>query len=277
MAREPISPAVRRQIEEALRRHGIASDKEKASTLCRLNVADVAMIDRHVGVLRSEAFFSFADSCASIAQAARISETSSQKIAEIVRALKYYAYSDQDRIEQIQINDSMRTALVLLRNQLKHAVRVVTDLDPTLPLVACTSEIHQVWTNLLTNACDAVLERGEGEAGEIGVRTFARDGSVVVTVTDNGVGIPEDRLDQIFDPFVTTKDIGKGTGLGLSIVSGIVKKHRGTVRVESRPGRTTFEVELPVEGALEPMEGGFAGAEPRTKAAAPAAPSDRAA
>jgi signal transduction histidine kinase len=178
-----------------------------------------------------------------------ISQTSSQKIAEIVRALKYYAYSDNAKVDLVQINDSIGTALVLLRSQLKHSVVTSTEYDSDLPLIPCTSDIHQVWTNLLTNACDAIAERPEAGHGRIAIRT-RRDGAfVVASVTDNGGGIPTEALDRIFDPFFTTKDIGKGTGLGLSIVSGIVKRHGGTIRVDSERGRTTFEVSLPVEPA----------------------------
>lgn len=234
-----------RSVEALLREHDVSGERDKASTLCRLNFTDPDRIVRFMDCVRHDACFSFAESCASIAQAARISGTSSQKISEIVRALKYYAYSDKDRVEKIQLNESIQTALVLLRSHLKHAVHMVIELDPYLPPISCTSEIHQIWTNLLTNASDAIVERGPGEPGEIVIRTFTRGECAVVAIQDNGVGIPPDKIDNVFDPFVTTKDIGKGTGLGLSIVTGIVKKHQGTVSVKSRPGCTVFEVVIP--------------------------------
>ena len=90
-----------------------------------------------------------------------------------------------------------------------------------------------VWTNLVNNACDALREMGEGHAGRIQIRSFQADDQAVVTVSDNGPGIPQDVIEKVFDPFFTTKDIGEGTGLGLSIVSGIVKKHGGEVSVSS--------------------------------------------
>ena len=70
---------------------------------------------------------------------------------------------------------------------------------------------------------------------------------MVVTIGDNGVGIPPEIRDRIFDPFFTTKDIGKGTGLGLCIVSGIIKRHQGRIHVESVPGQTTIEITLPIQ------------------------------
>ena len=117
---------------------------------------------------------------------------------------------------------------------------------PDLPSILCTSEIHQVWTNLLSNATDAVLERGEGYPGRVKVTTAGVADGIVVTIEDNGTGVPPEKIGSIFDPFMTTKPMGKGTGLGLSIVAGIVKKHHGTVEVDSRPGRTVFEVHLPL-------------------------------
>ena len=161
-----------------------------------------------------------------------------------MRALKYYARSDMDRTDPIQVNDSIQVALVLLRNQLKSRVSVVTDLAPDLPSVLGTSELNQIWTNLITNACDAIEELGPDHPGRVGIRTWREGDLVLTSVTDNGVGIPGDKLEKVFDPFYTTKDIGKGTGLGLSIVSGIVKKLGGTVDVTSHAGGTTFRVAL---------------------------------
>ena len=248
-AHEPVSIREQRAIEATLRDGGVAKWQQRSATLARFNLTDGDRVRRYLPCLVSDAFFDVAESYASIAQAGMISQTSSQKIAEIVRALKYYAYSDNAKVDMVQINDSIGTALVLLRSQLKHSVVTSTHYDPDLPLVPCTSDIHQVWTNLLTNACDAIAERCEGQEGRITIRTRRDGGFVVASVKDNGVGIPAKALDRIFDPFFTTKDIGKGTGLGLSIVSGIVKRHGGTIRVESEPGSTLFEVMLPIEQA----------------------------
>jgi len=123
----------------------------------------------------------------------------------------------------------------------------MTDFAKDLPEIMCTSEIHQVWTNILNNACDAIEEMGSDYSGEISIISRRSDDSIVISISDNGIGIPEDKKDNIFDPFFTTKDIGKGTGLGLSIVSGIIKKQGGIIRVDSRRAHTMFEVVLPVK------------------------------
>ena len=232
-----------KQVERLLEEHRVEEARERAETLARIRFTDPETLKRHLDCVGNPAFLKLADAYGSIAQGIAITETSSQKIAEIVRALKYYARSDTDRVEPIQINESIHVALVLLRNHLKNRVRVETELAPGLPPVLGTGELNQIWTNLLTNACDAI-EEARSEEGRIGVSTALAGDRVVVRISDNGVGIPEDKTQKVFDPFYTTKDIGKGTGLGLSIVSGIVAKLGGAVSVRSRPGETTFEVSL---------------------------------
>lgn len=239
-----------RMIENLLREHGIRNFKEMANSLTRLNFTDQEKILKYIDCFRLPSFFFLVESFGSIVQAAKISEASSRKIAEIVRALKFYAYTDKDRVELTQVNESIQTALVLLRNRFKHTVNVSTKLDPDLPKIPCTSEINQVWTNLVSNACDAVEAMGNDYPGEILISTQKGGDQIMVTVTDNGIGIPEEKIEKIFDPFFTTKDIGKGTGLGLSIVSGILNKHDGTIHVRSHRGRTVFEIALPVGSTL---------------------------
>ncbi len=233
-------------IKTLLMELGVKDYKEMASTLTKLNFTDQEKIIKYIDCLKRPSCFALIECIGGMAQAANISEVSSRKIAEIVQALKYYAYTDKDKDEITQINESIQTALVLLRNRIKHGTTVSLDLAPDLPGLQCTSEIHQVWTNLMNNACDAVEEMGDDYPGNISIRTFEANEYLHVTISDNGAGIPEDKKDNIFDPFFTTKDIGKGTGLGLSIVSGILKKHNGTIRVESRRGHTVFEILLPL-------------------------------
>jgi signal transduction histidine kinase len=106
------------------------------------------------------------------------------------------------------------------------------------------AELNQVWTNLLSNAIDAL----EGN-GEITVSTRADGDCAEVDIADDGPGIPEELRDRVFDPFFTTKDVGQGTGLGLDMARRIVvERHHGSLSVESSPGRTLFRVRLPLNG-----------------------------
>jgi len=134
-----------------------------------------------------------------------------------------------------------------LAHLMQPAVKVERAYQP-VPLLVNTmgNELNQVWTNIIENAIEAM----QGE-GELRLRTFREDGYVVVEVGDSGRGIPPEIQSQIFDPFFTTKDIGEGTGLGLNTAQTIVRKHGGSIQVNSRPGDTRFQVWLP---CVEPAE-----------------------
>jgi signal transduction histidine kinase len=167
------------------------------------------------------------------------------RIVTIVKALKSYSYLDQAPVQDIDVHDGLDDTLVILTGLLKGGVAVHREYDRSLPRVSAHgSELNQVWTNLIENAAQAMDGRGE-----LTIRT-ARDGdSLLVQIIDTGPGIPEDILQCVFDPFMTTKPVGQGTGLGLHISQKIVvEEHRGTIRVDSEPGRTNFEVRLPITG-----------------------------
>jgi signal transduction histidine kinase len=121
------------------------------------------------------------------------------------------------------------------------SVEVSVDIPEDLPLVHGVGvELNQVWMNLLDNALDAV-EVG----GHVAVSAAPELHCVTVRVTDNGPGIPPEIVGRIFDPFFTTKPVGKGAGLGLDIVRRLLQSHSAEVAVESKPGRTEFQVRLP--------------------------------
>ncbi len=178
-------------------------------------------------------------------------EQGAKQISQIVKALKQYTYLDQAPVQLIDIHEGIDNTLVLLRNKLKGGITVHRKYAPELPRIqAYGTELNQVWTNIIDNACDAL----EGE-GEITIRTRQEGSWVVVEIEDNGPGIPEEIKDKVFETFFTTKEPGKGTGLGLDISYNIVvQKHRGDIRFTSRPGRTCFEVWLPIN--FENMESG---------------------
>ncbi len=165
------------------------------------------------------------------------------RIAEIVKALKAYSYMDQAPAQNVNVHEGLDNTLVILRSKLKEGVTVHREYSPDLPLIeAYGGELNQVWTNLIDNAIDAM----DGK-GEITLRTRQEGQWVVVEIEDNGPGIPEDIQSSIFDPFFTTKEPGKGTGMGLNITHSIItQKHQGKINLYSQPGRTRFEVWLPL-------------------------------
>jgi signal transduction histidine kinase len=165
------------------------------------------------------------------------------RISEIIQALKSYAYLDQAPTQEIDIHDGLKNTLVILRHKLKQGVDVETDFGSNIPkITAFGSELNQVWTNIIDNAIDAM-----DSSGRLTLRTRYREPWVVVEIEDTGPGIPEEVQPRLFDPFFTTKPVGKGTGLGLNISYKIVQKHGGDIVVQSEPGRTCFEIRLPIE------------------------------
>ena len=168
------------------------------------------------------------------------------RIADIVKSLKSYVYLDQAPTQSVNVHEGLDHTLLILRHKLK-GIQLKREYAPDLPRIeAYGSELNQVWTNLLDNAADALEGKTDGQ-GEIIIRTRLEDGFVIVEVQDNGPGIPAAVLPRIFDPFFTTKAPGKGTGLGLDISYNIVvHKHRGDIKAFSQPGKTCFQVLLPV-------------------------------
>jgi signal transduction histidine kinase len=165
------------------------------------------------------------------------------RISEIVKSVKAYSYLDQGPIQQVDIHEGLDNTLVILRHKMKEGVHVTREYAANMPLIeAHGSELNQVWTNILDNAVDAMHGKGE-----ILLRTSAADGNAVVEIQDNGPGIPADIQKRIFEPFFTTKPPGQGTGLGLHIAYTVVNNHHGRIRVTSEPGRTRFEVTVPVQ------------------------------
>jgi len=169
-------------------------------------------------------------------------ENSTSRISDLVQAIKQYTYMDQAPVQNVDVVKSLETTLTILNHKLKRGVEVDRDYQP-IPLLVDSfgSELNQVWTNIIDNAIDAM--HGQGK---LRVRTYRDGNCVVVEIDDNGAGIAPDIQPHIFEPFFTTKGVGEGTGLGLDTVQRIVKKHRGSIEVTSRPGDTRFQVFLPL-------------------------------
>jgi signal transduction histidine kinase len=169
------------------------------------------------------------------------------RIVELIAAVKSYSNMDRaPRLQEIDLHEGIRSTLTMLGHKLrgKNAVLRI-DFDADLPRVTGRpAELNQVWMNLLDNAIDAI-----GDGGTVTVRTSGTTGRAVVTILDDGPGIPDEVKARIFEPFFTTKGVGEGTGLGLDVARRIVQRHGGDVAVASEPGRTRFEVRLPRAGA----------------------------
>ena len=206
--------------------------------------------------LKSMAFFSLSvqwlsTGCLAMGLLSEVQQTT-ERISQIVRAMKSYTYLDQAPILEVDIHEGLENTLIIMQHKLKQGVTIKREYSANLPRIeAYASELNQVWTNIIDNAVDAMnpssLPSVAGQAGEIILRTYAEDNRVVVEIVDNGPGMPENIRSRIFEPFFTTKPPGKGTGLGLHISHDIVaNRHHGQLLVESKPGETVFKVVLPV-------------------------------
>jgi signal transduction histidine kinase len=175
-------------------------------------------------------------------------EDAARRVSSLVQAVKAYSYMDQNPIAEVNVEQGIEVTLLMFQHQLGQGVQVIRQFDPHLPcLRANGGALNQVWTNLIDNALGAMKELPPESPRVLSVRTLTEPGDILVEIGDNGPGIPPHLEHRIFEPFFTTKAVGEGTGLGLDIVQRILRTHNGTIRLESEPGRTVFQVRLPVD------------------------------
>ncbi len=173
------------------------------------------------------------------------------RITTIVKSMKNFAYRDATSEKKPNdLNQAIRSTAVVATNEWKYHAELEMNLDETLPMVPCNiGEINQVVLNLIVNGAHAIRDRFEdGQKGTLIVATnhYPEKDCVVISITDNGGGIPEDVQARIFEPFFTTKEVGVGTGQGLAIAHNVVvKSHGGQIWFDSKPGEgTTFFISL---------------------------------
>jgi len=164
------------------------------------------------------------------------------RVKDIVANLRTISHTGETELQNIDVNACLENALKLVMNEIKYTVDVEVDLCPTTIIKGIQSELTQVFTNLLLNACHAC-----GRKGVVKVKSEATKTALNINIIDDGCGIPKKLLHKIFDPFFTTKPVGKGTGLGLSISLGIIEKHDGTISIFSKPDSgTTVIISFPI-------------------------------
>jgi len=235
------------QLDSLLRSHGQNDLWLLAASLARRNIRPEVLESLFANLDGETARAALVRIAASVEVANLLNEieSSTSRISDLVGAIKEYTYMDQGPVQSVDIVKSLETTLTILNHKLKQGVAVQRDYQ-RVPLLVNSfgSELNQVWTNLIDNAIDAM-----GGKGELRVRTYREDTCVVVEIGDNGPGISPEVKPHIFEPFFTTKGVGEGTGLGLDTVQRIVKKHRGNIQVNSKPGDTRFQVWLPLAEA----------------------------
>jgi signal transduction histidine kinase len=232
-----------------LERHGIPDASRFSAVLVEANV-EVAALERLISKFDAPGLQNALTRMVAAVSAEKLTreiESTTGRISELVRAVKEYSYMDQLPEQEIDIHQGLDSTLTMLKFRLKQGVSVTRQYDRTLPRIfAHGGELNQVWTNLIDNAIDAM-----GGKGELRIRTARELDTLLIEIVDSGPGIPESVKSHIFEPFFTTKGVGEGTGLGLDTVYRIVRKHRGEITFDSRPGETCFKVRFP----LQPFKG----------------------
>src|SRR2546423_8410052 len=235
------------QIDSLFRSHGQDDLWMLAAALARRNIRPEVLESLFANLGSDTARAALVRIAASVEVANLLHEieSSTSRISDLVRAIKEYTYMDQSAVQNVDVVKSLENTLTILNHKLKQEVTIQRDYQ-RVPLLVNSfgSELNQVWTNIIDNAIDAMKGKGE-----LRVRTYREDGFVVVEIGDNGPGISPEVTPHIFEPFFTTKAVGEGTGLGLDTVQRIVKKHRGNIQVNSKPGNTCFQIWLPVAEA----------------------------
>ncbi|AQT68685.1 Sensor protein FixL [Anaerohalosphaera lusitana] len=173
-----------------------------------------------------------------------------KRVSKIVAAMRDFSHLDERRMARADINKALESCLVMVRNEVKYVADVRTEMDRALPgIVCCIDELNQVFMNLIINAAQSIEQKIKGthNRGLITVGTLEEQDSIVVFVSDTGVGVSEEVSGRMFEPFFTTKPRGKGTGQGLAMAKTIVeRKHKGKIEFETEPGQgATFKVCLP--------------------------------
>lgn len=175
-------------------------------------------------------------------------EEGASRTAEIVKGLKIFSRTDEFETKIANVNDGLNSTLVLLNNLIGTKIKVVKEFDNENAVIEhFPGKLNQVFMNILSNSIFAINQKWENETGGvINIKTENIDGKFVIFFTDNGIGMSEDVLNKIYEPFYTTKPVGAGTGLGMSIVYKTIELHKGKITIDSKLNQgTTIKIEIP--------------------------------
>ncbi|GLQ30534.1 HAMP domain-containing sensor histidine kinase [Litoribrevibacter albus] len=238
---------IRRQIEATLEEHNIQDAEEIALLFAEMGLQE--SLDSLLPYLETHNALDMVQSAYqlfSIHAGLNTINTATARASKVVFALKHFSHKESSGDKVLtDVNQGLETVLELYRGLFKQGCEVIRNFGE-LPEVLCYSdELNQVWTNLIHNALQAMDNKGKLEIASY-VESQQDKESIVVTITDNGPGIPEHLTHRVWESFFTTKPAGEGSGLGLGICKRIVEKHLGELSFESEPGKTQFIVRLPV-------------------------------
>ena len=238
----------KKQIAKIFEQYNIENSYAFADTFVDMMV--VENVEKYLDLLQnkdSEKILEVAYKITGLQRSTENIEFAAERASKVVFALKNSSrINNKDEQMLADITEGIENILTLYNNQIKQGIEVSKKYEKIPKILCYYDELNQVWTNILHNAIYAMELNGK-----LTIKTYTEKGWVVVSITDNGTGIPKDEIDKIFDPFFSTKPTGEGTGIGLDISKRIIEKHNGKIEVESKPGETTFSVYLPTMNGNE--------------------------
>lgn len=168
-------------------------------------------------------------------------KTGVKRTTEIIKGLKTFSRSNDDRMSFANIHELIDSTLVILHSQYKNHIKIIKKYDNIKAVKCYPGKLNQVFMNLLVNAIQAIQN-----TGKIEISTQQNSTNITIIIKDNGIGIPENEISRVFEPFYSTKLVGEGTGLGLSISYAIIEQHKGNITINSKINKgTEFIIQLP--------------------------------
>ncbi|GBF38437.1 sensor histidine kinase [Leptospira johnsonii] len=237
----------RKIIRDTLQNLGFPSSEFLSENLAELGIRvdDIPDLVQDIQKEKFPTLVSNAYNLSGILRYSNVVREAASKAARVIRALKTYVYQDHTGISLIDIREQMDLVLTLYYNKVKQGVEIHRNFAENSLVKGQADHLTQVWANLINNAFQAISYQGR-----LDLESYIKDNYLIVSVTDDGPGVPKEIQDKIFEPFFTTKEKGEGSGLGLDICKKIVERHQGKIDFDSIPGRTTFRVYLPLADRL---------------------------
>jgi signal transduction histidine kinase len=161
----------------------------------------------------------------------------SERSAQVVMTLRSYLKANSDSLKPISLDKSIQTVIQIFNHELKYKIALGYNVPDDLIIMGYESKLFQLWSNLIKNALEAMTE-----GGELNIEAYRKANCIHVCIENTGPEIPKEIKHHIFDKFFTTKDAQNGTGLGLSIVKKVIEEHSASIKVNSSPARTKFEI-----------------------------------
>jgi signal transduction histidine kinase len=237
---------IKKEIASKLDELGVEDSRSLANNFLKLNIKD--NLDEFLSILKhdnSDFILDTALAMSSIVSNTNNINTAVERASKIIFALKSFSRFDHSGKKiNTSLIENVETVLTIYQNQIKMGTELIRNYDENLENINCfPDELNQVWTNLIHNALQAMKDE---KVLTIGIKK--ENDYQIVSIGDNGSGIPKDIQDKIFNPFFTTKPAGEGSGLGLDIIKKIVEKHGGEISFDTQIDKgTTFYIKLPIK------------------------------